>query len=557
MGNGNSKVDCIWLPGQSGKTRNMMERIQTLEDVAAEEYACDGFLNIVISANNRALVDQTEVRMNKELYRDDEEDEEADSKIEGTCFKWHSGLKNNNITVGDLADRIKDQGIGEREISMIVCCAHPKRLEYLAKLLTNLENSRIFSKKINIWIDEADASVKLWSRPALDVTRFSKVNKVILVSATYDSILKKYGNIRVLPCIETTLSIYHSVQDCIIVEQDIAAGNAADYMKSIFLSFKEELAKPGVCLFAPGDIERASHDAIAEFLYSHGFAIVVINGIRKEILIPGYKEPISLTHYVDVETGAPEEVGKIIAKIYHDNKLFQHPFAITGHLCLGRGITFQNNRFLFTHGVMFDISDKANAYQTACRLAGNIKGFPAYSPSKLFTTSKMVSIIIHKENAAINIGKHVAENGLTHVDKEMIERLYGRGKTTSDKEKDWDLYAQEFTNRDEANDYLEKYGCRRNNINQKNMVNGFQKSSTSKKLSILSYDNVVSEISGWSKLTGFDIKETTKQAGRLITCYKNLADASTIVHIVRVVIRRAPTPRITLKPTPLQSSDNK
>lgn len=533
MGVNNSKLECIWLPGQSGKTRNVMERIKTLEEAAEVDYSCDGFFNVVISANNRGLVDQTEVRMNKELFVDDEENEQADSKIEGTCFKWRSGLKNNNVSAGELADLIK-----EGDVTMVVCCAHAKRLSYLFDLLTNLNKSRHFTKKINIWIDEADVSINLWSKPSVDVTGFPKVNKVTLVSATYDSIIKKYGKIRVLPCLETTLPIYHRVQDCIVIEQDIMASSAPEYLAEVVDQFKSELIKPGVRLFAPGDVERASHDAIADFLASKGFAVVIINGLRKEILIPGREKPVSLTPYID-DSGAPEEVGRVIAKIYHDNNLARFPVAITGHLCLGRGITFQNDQFLFTHGIIFDISDKANAYQTACRLAGNIKGLPSYYPPTLITTTKMKKIIFQKENTAINIARHVSDHDLTHVDKVMIECLYGSGKRPAREEDFIPDHKGPFASFEEAQsagfgaDFKKKL-C---DTEEPGRKKGFYYSSISGSATILSYDDVLRAMNG--KVTSnmpTDIPIGVPRY-RYYIGYKNKDDASTAVFFIRGIIR--------------------
>jgi hypothetical protein len=525
MGLNNSKLECIWLPGQSGKTRNMMERIKTLEEVAAEEYECDGFLNIVISANNRALVDQTEVRMNKELFTDDdEENEEADSKIEGSCFKWRSGLKNNNITVGDLADKVK-----EDEVTMVVCCAHAKRLAYLFHLLSNLEKSRLFKKRINVWIDEADASIKLWSKESLNITSFSKVNKVTLVSATYDSILKKFGKIRVLPCLETMLPIYHRVQDCLIVEEDIAALSAPEYLMRIINRHKDELVKPGVRLFAPGDVERATHESIAGFLIELGFAVVIINGLRKELIIPGREKPIPLAPYVDVETGAPEEVGKVIAKIYHDNGLSEFPFAITGHLCLGRGITFQNDRFLFTHGILFNISDKANAYQTACRLAGNIKGLPDYAPPMLFTTTKMIEVIMTKENTAIDIARHVAENELTHVDREMIQYLYGGGKKPL-REEDFHQEWHPFSSFDEAKDFAPHIQEK-----SKNSDGFFQSTYDTPKPEVMTDEHLQRMMKGkiTAGMPAINMRDVGKESHRLYVIYSDVTDINSATFWVR------------------------
>jgi len=502
--------------------------MKTLEEYAQEEYDCEGFLNVVISANNRSLVDQTEVRMNRELFVDSEDDEEADVKIEGSCFKWRSGIKGNNITYGELADKIK-----EEEVTMVVCCAHAKRLKYVYDLLTNLNNSKIFKKKINIWIDEADASIKLWSKPSLiDVSTFARVHKITLVSATYDSVLKKYGRIRVLPCLETTLSIYHRIQDCIIVEEDIAALSTVDYLFNIYLKCQKSLSKPGVRLFAPGDVERMSHEAIAEFLYSRGFAVVIINGERKEILIPDRNDPIPLTPYVDVETSAPEEIGRVITKIYRQNRLERFPFAVTGHLCLGRGITFQNDEFLFTHGVIFNIADKANAYQTACRLAGNIKDFDDYMPAILYTTSKMMKVILEKENTAIGIAKHVAENSSSHVDKEMIDYLYG-GKTLA-REEDFTCEWFEFKDMDEATRFSP-------NIREKQedqTDNRFKLSSITK-LKRLSYEEIMATKLGKKTANMPTPKKVGEYKDRLYVGYKDLNDHNTAVYVIRRLTRVA------------------
>lgn len=522
MGHANSKVDCIWLPGQSGKTRNVMERIKTLEAWAAAESE-EGYLNIIISANNRSLVDQTEVRMNKELFAD-EEDEEADSKIEGSCFKWRSGLKNNNVSVGDLTFRIL-----EGDVTMVVCCAHSKRLTYLYQLIANLERSKLFKKGINIWIDEADASINLWSKTVLDVTPLSKVKKVTLVSATYDSILKRYGKIRVLPCLETMLPIYHRVQDSIIVKKDIAADGAPSYLANIITRYEKFLCKPGVRLFAPGDVERVSHEAIADYLKLKGFAVVIINGVRKEVILPDGSDPIPLAPYLKADEGDPEEIGRIIANIYNDSELYRYPFAITGHLCLGRGITFQNKDFLFTHGILFTIADKANAYQTACRLAGNIKGFADYKKPLIFTTSKMFSVISEKEETAINIARHVSENELTHVDMEMIDCLYGSKKAVvreEDFEAEWFEYAT-----------FEEAKAKAPRLREKECIGGFYQSSFAGPATTLPYEEVLRAKAGKKTANMPTDMDEGEHRSRLYIGYKDISDPSSAVFVVRQLKR--------------------
>lgn len=516
MGSHNSKTECIWLPGQSGKTRNIMERIKALE-VAAADYDCNGFLNIIICSNNRSLVDQTDARMNSELYN--EEDEEADSKIEGNCFKWHSGLKK-HISFRELADVIK-----EDEVNMVVCCAHSKRLSYLYSLIQNLDNSRKFTKRINVWIDEADVSINLWSKETLDISSFSVVHKITLVSATFDKILKKYGKIRVVPFLETTLPMYHRVQDCLIYENNAVAEDAPSYLMAVYEKNKRIMGKPGIRLFAPGDVERASHYKIADYLSSQGFAVVVLNGERKEVRIPGRANPISLGSYISDSSLIPEEIGKEIAKIYHDNNLSQYPFAITGHLCLGRGITFQNDQFIFTHGIIFTISDKANAYQTACRLAGNIKDFPNYNEPHLYTTSKMSKIILEKEETAINIARLVAERELSEVDQEFLYREFGGGKVGVN-------YAFEFykCNKNTFKDIKIQLYNKLKDYNIKDHTfkdNYFEISEAKREANSSLYPGYMGNAGGWIVITFDELKIKYQSKGghskdpHLVICYNN------------------------------------
>jgi hypothetical protein len=172
---------------------------------------------------------------------------------------------------------------------------------------------------------------------------------------------------------------------------------------------------PGIRLFAPGGLSQESHNKIAEFLGSKGFAVVVLNGVRKEIIVPGEANPISLEPYISDEEDA-EEIGKQIARLYLTNNLARFPFAITGHKCIGRGLTFQSADFLFDYGIIPYIADKANAYQTVARMLGNIKQIAGYKVPTIIMTTKMKHMVIKEENVAINIARMVYDNELQGSD---------------------------------------------------------------------------------------------------------------------------------------------
>ena len=429
MGAYQSRLECMWLPAQSGKTRKCMERMvdrenreKELQNLVNLHNTNTTSINIIVCSNNRNLVDQTSSRMSKDLpemreetkesytihdeekfYDANEEDIDSDASVSNKVFGWRSGLKNHNNSVESLCLEIL-----EGKVETIICCSHPTRVKYLYKLCERLNQCQIFKQYINIWIDEADVSIQTWSKPSMNVFNFKRVDKVTLISATFDSIIKKYGRLKIIPYAETHLDIYHKLQESTLILKDYLTKGAVEYLKEAFNNFSEEICVPGTRLFAPGDIKRESHDAIAAFLQTKGFIVVIINGDRKVIIgIPG-KDTISLTSHFETNTD-PIEIGNQIARIYVDNNLHQYPFAITGNLCLGRGITFQNEMFLFNWGIIPYIMNKATAYQVVSRTNGNIKHFQNYVPVKLIMTNKMCEQLISHENLAINISRKVHE----------------------------------------------------------------------------------------------------------------------------------------------------
>jgi len=432
MGSSNSKIECLIKPGQSGKTRTMQERIKDYEKMA-EMLGDESALNIVISSNNKKVVDQTTTRMNDELFdsvstASNESNEKSDDKIVGTCFSWASGTKKTNVSTDALAWKIT-----KGDVRMVVCCAHKKRLAYLFNLLNELNASPLFSRQINTFIDEADESINLWSPYEAQINAMAKVNKVMLVSATFNSIANKYQRIRIVPLVETyNPETYSKVSDCNILG-DETVGSACEYIKGVFAKHEETLTKPGVRLFAPGNIQKMTHNEIADFLRTKGYAVMILNGTDKCIIKPDGSK-INIADHMD--ENKPEEIGKVMTRIYYDNGLDKGMFAITGQLCLGRGLTFQNERFLFDFGIIPPMSDAANAYQCACRMAGNIKKVEGYRQATLVTTMKMKQTILKQEEIAATLARRVYDGDIS---SEVGEEEFGI--TQPKRERDYELSA--------------------------------------------------------------------------------------------------------------------
>jgi hypothetical protein len=438
MGSSNTKVQCILRPGQSGKTRKMVELIKDIRanfaELAAAGWSDAGMLNIFVVSNVMALADQTTKRMQRELYDDassthsDESDEGvADAQLIDDCFAWTSGSTGVKVDADKLFSLIV-----RKKVSTVVLCANKRRLGFLKQLIDMLNDFAAYRDKIHMWIDEADASINLWGKPAMDVTTLPIVQKVTLVSATFNSIIKQYGRLRILGDIITHPSCYHKVADCVLIEDNCPLPPTEDSAAVAYLSAvlpkHPEMCAPGARLFAPGDYTQASHDEVASYLVAAGFAVLVLNGVEKAIRLPNGREPLVLDFKPatpnELNGRAPErpnairageELGVYVARLYHANGLAQFPFAVTGHLCVGRGLTFQNENFLFDFGILPFIRNEANAYQAACRMAGNIRNYLGYKPATLVTTTKMWDVIRRQEGFAVNLARIVKERNLADV----------------------------------------------------------------------------------------------------------------------------------------------
>ena len=532
MGINASKLKCLYLPAQSGKTRKVEDLIAQYKEL--HECIGDGDVNIIISANNILLVKQTEARMVKDLATDSTPGAN-DATISAGVFSWTSGEKDCNITARELKDRIL-----EEEVEMVVMCAHATRLKYLAEMLRLLGSSRFFTKKINIWIDEADKSVKLWSKHS-ELLALPCIHQVTLVSASFASVIAKYGRIQVMPYSETHPDCYRRLKDAIRIEENFAAG-AADYVRHVMLKNREKLVRPGLRAFIPGEMRKASHNAIADFLHTElGFVVIIINGERKEILVPG-QPTIDLRCYLTVDSSSgdpPVEFNAQLSKLYKDNDWARFPLAITGFYCVQRGVTFQSgpevhidpktniktlvhDGFLFDYGVIPPVPCKIEAYQAMARLFGNVGDFPNYKPVEIYTSGAMFRKVEKQEEMAVNLARMVKEQGLLEVGKKEM-----MAAANFEKELNWQLHTSEFPTLEEANMYIKSLGA----IRRAEPNHGIDGE--------LRYEFCKATMASWGKMHSFQNAQNAVSValGRMWSCFKVEQGKPVETFICRVITR--------------------
>jgi len=435
-------VSAMLLPTQSGKTGKMKELIRKYQTFVLGENSGRPILNIIISSNNTALVNQTMTRMEKkEIYELDDEmsDFEDTESIDEPFFgekviAWHSKKE---ISVGGKSKKMTEDyvyaQILDGECTSLVCCANSKRFEALVSLLNRLELSSAFgNRKIHIWMDEGDDYFGLWKDMQPD--KWSKVEKITVVTATLDSCLRELGEMKIVPFENTYNSeTYQSSRNCHIIRiSRKEEKGAVSYFQKVF---ERNEFQAGDILFAPGDKRVKSHDEIAEILGEAGFIVCKLNGSSKKIIYPR-----ELSMFGEETFNDEEAIGVQIAKIYNARGLYNYKFAITGHECISRGITFQMGEveiddvkqpcpFFISHAIIPQINDDARAYQLISRVFGNVLQYEHRVPV-IATTPEMIETIKRSEYIAMNMAKICFERNTERITTEMEEFKHLQPKQT-------------------------------------------------------------------------------------------------------------------------------
>ena len=418
-----SNLSLIHLPAQSGKTRKITELINKWNLLISSSTSSDDKnLNIIFTSNTKLLTKQTASRIRSavddasdisDLSDDDEvadddslslDGENANAVVDRT-LAWISSNGKRTLSVNDVfTDYVLDD-----KCDNIICCSNAARMRHVLVLIEKLQklNSRnkyAFDRKINIWIDEADACMSVWNKHIQSIQDMNEdfIQNVVLVTATMMPVYRYLLSAK-LPCNVRTYEITHPdvyvkySETQKIMKFSNAARNAAEHLIDI-LDTNSEMCVPGTKWFCPGDKNRASHEMICEELIGRGFNVMIVNGTTKAIRFADRSPQIDISEHLDNDL----EIAKTLNRIYYERQLYLNPFAVTGQLCVGRGITFASQidgkEFLFTHGVIPDMSSGDDGYQLVARCFGNIREYATYERPIIFISEKMDAKIAAQED---------------------------------------------------------------------------------------------------------------------------------------------------------------
>lgn len=382
-----TKMSVIYLPGQSGKTSKVQNQIEII-DLFSEINS--PVVNIWLSSNNMTLESQTYSRLSRD-------------ECTNRPIIWDSKNKNSTETI---AFKIQN-----KKTNLVVCCTNKRRIDQLDALVRLLDESADhIPVTVNVWIDEADSTLNVWQSFVESTCKYAKiVDKITLITASgAEKFCKTFGRIYVHGYDCAHPEVYHACWESrhMAIEQLESPEN---YVKKI-LSANHFLLEVGKKTYVPGGRTQHSHEQITATLLEKDAAVFLINGVHKELRLP-----CGAVYEMPTKFDSPEEMktaGDIILEFYKKYNLSQYMTAIVGLNCTGRGITFQSPEFMLDYAILANISNQAEAYQTACRTSGNIKGFSGYSPPMIISPSKMWRNILKQERIALNLCKIVNDRSV-------------------------------------------------------------------------------------------------------------------------------------------------
>jgi hypothetical protein len=468
-----SNLSLIHLPAQSGKTRKMTDLIQKWRRMI-EHQQLQHNVNIIFTSNTKLLAKQTEKRVvdtvdhaedddmsdltekSSDLSDDDlvsaHDSEDINQSIPSECktYAWvHEprvkGCKPTTKSASDLALDIMFETYDN-----IICCTNSTRTRKtfdLIEILRKMWLRNPLLKKVSIWVDEADCAIRIW-KPYVDACRSlgDFIENVIMITATMVPVYKYLESIGVdcwLRVYENTHQpTYHryvesnilhdfsddSVIDPMRIETKLSANQkCVSYMERILSSTEVAFNSKWFC---PGLKNRTSHEEVCAMLLKRGFNVLILNGNEKEIRYSDMRPALPITDLLEHDL----EIATTLNTLYYTTDLCTAPFAVTGHLCVGRGVTFASKRelgeFLFTHAIIpTGYLGGEDAYQLVSRCIGNIKDFKTYVPPVIFIDKGTHEKIIEQEKLAVVLASTlytVNEDETQLVTGKTINELMGR-----------------------------------------------------------------------------------------------------------------------------------
>ena len=508
----NPRIKLIAKPAQSGKTAIIIEMIKKqfgIEDIVGGFKT----INIIFNANNLLLTKQTGTRFKKDIDCILHNVVEFSSRTTSDARSWRELIgyiidDASNIMVCNNKQRVTDI------IKVVKKLMEMKNDQYrfniwideADKFINSIKKLQdlVNNNRVNLWY--------ITATPAKLFTKLGNQNVYKLQNTTSDNYHGwKDNNVTIFSPAENQVEFVHNVFNKIcgtiqplipkklnlkqqkllnIIKREI--GPSQIIKRSHIITFKDELGlvskTPGQSIsvllqnlrdknyinflksgiynlyvphpieisntgntysidkntrwFIPGNTKKSSHYSIKEACIGRGFAVFVVNGDGVELTLPD-KTTIGPVPKIN-------ELHITIKELTDKYELWNYPVAITGNICISRGISIQTPNWMFTNGIVSGCSNNSELSQIAGRFNGNIKNWKNWSAKLpiVYTTQKFNDIAIDEENKSRKLAEMAwvkgGEQDISQITNKEFNKLskmpYPKKRIISNNNKSWKVF---------------------------------------------------------------------------------------------------------------------
>jgi hypothetical protein len=403
----------ICKPEQSGKTFIMIQEI--IKDIEYPPENDKKVINFILCDNNLLLTSQTSSRLNQSIGNDYLE--LSSRKIAKKKIS-HEIVNNKDSVICQIISG---------KISNVICCTNACQKTNIIDIITTIEEKcpHTCGKYIfKIWLDEADKFIIKYIIEAFHplLRKFENIY-LYCITATPEPLFKKLEQMNVYPLENTTDNSYHGWEDNNIVKYDLNELSGEEFVNYILENIDEKNILNGSKWYIPGEYRKESHKNICDICNNKGFVVIIINGDGISVVFPNKQ--------VDGPHKKDKLLNIMIDDLYKDLNLNEYPVAVTGYLCVGRGISFINENFMFDYGILSMCSNKQEASQNAGRLKGNIKHLKNYKVPTVYTTTQFNKIAIESEKKARKLAEiafeKINDGELPIIEKKTFDNIVKEG----------------------------------------------------------------------------------------------------------------------------------
>jgi len=273
-------------------------------------------------------------------------------------------------------------------------CSNLTRFKDVSRIIRDLSITNPWFK-FNIWIDEADKSLKIWKKYVSSWREeYENVLDIYLITATSARVYEHFGKANNFYVDKKTFEeTYQYFNGCLFKHCDDLM-NPHNYIEFMMDGLQDDLLA-GSVMFIPALKRRISHKYVKDLALKRGYACIVLNGDGYRLFLDP-DDPDNSEDFKTKNKKIKKEIKFLLAEIYKKYKLKNRVLVITGFICIQRGVTISSEEMFISHAIFYNIDNPDEAYQLVGRLCGHSRGYRVHPPTVCCTTA-FRNLVLNRE----------------------------------------------------------------------------------------------------------------------------------------------------------------